>query len=218
VPSRIESVFPEADREAIRAATVAAEARTAAELVVYVAERCDPHPEVGWKAALLGGASGALLGALAVWVFGGWGAPDHLWILIGLQLGLAGGWLASRVERVARRLVDPEALHSRVAGRAAEAFVGEQVFATKGRTGVLIFVALFEHRVLVLADEGITAHVEGTAWDTISNELARGIREGTAGRAVVQAIDRCSDLLEECGVAGPDATNQLSDEPRFHRE
>lgn len=218
MPSRIDSVFPEADREAIRAATVAAEARTAAELVVYVAERCDPHPEVGWKAVLLGGASGALFGALAVWVFGGWGAPDYLWILIGLQLGLVGGWLASRFDSVARRLVDREALNSRVAGRAAEAFLGEQVFATKGRTGVLIFVALFEHRVVVLADEGITAHVEATAWDAISNELARGIRERTAARAVVQAIDRCADLLKERGVAGPDETNQLSDEPRFHGE
>ncbi|MFZ1864040.1 MAG: hypothetical protein WAU39_07465 [Polyangiales bacterium] len=218
MPSRIESVFPETDREAIRAATVAAEARTAAELVVYVAERSDPHPEVGWKGALLGGAWGALFGALAVWIFGGWGAPDYLWILIGLQLGLMGGWLASRFESVARRLIDREALEGRVTRRAAEAFVSERVFATKGRTGVLIFVALFEHRVVILADEGVTAHVEASAWEAISNELGRGIRKGTATLAMLRAIDRCADLLEERGVAGPDETNQLSDEPRFHDE
>jgi putative membrane protein len=159
VPSRIATFFSDADREAIRAATAAAESKTTGELVVYVAERCDPHPETRWKAALIGGAVGALSAAIAVWLFGGWGAPDYVWLLIGLQLGLLVGWLASRFDGVARRLIGDDALSSRVEGRAAEAFLDEQVFATRDRTGILIFVALFEHRVLVLADEGIDERV-----------------------------------------------------------
>lgn len=215
MPNRIERVFSEADRETIRAATTAAETRTAAELVVYVTERCDPHPEVGFKSTLIGGAWGAALAALGVWLFGGWGSPDYLWILIGLQLGLVTGWLAGRVENIARRLIDREALEGRVAGRAAEAFLKERVFATKERTGVLIFVALFEHRVLVLADEGVASRVETSAWGAISEELADGIGRGAAAEAMVQAIERCADLLAARGVPGPDATNQLPDEPRF---
>lgn len=218
MPSRIERVFSEADRGAIRAATAAAERKTAAELVVYVTERCDPHPEVVWKATLIGGAWGALIAALAVWLFGGWGTPDHLWILIGLQLGLLAGWLASRFEGIARRLIDREALESRLQGRAAEAFIKERVFATKERTGVLIFLALFEHRVMVLADEGVAGHVEASAWESISTELADGIGRGAATSAVVQAIARCADLLVEHGVSGPDTLNQLTDEPRFDGE
>jgi putative membrane protein len=216
VPSRIERVFSKADREAIRAATAAAETRTAAELVVYVTERCDPHPEVGWKATLIGGACGALFAALGVWLFGGWGSPDYLWILIGLQLGLVAGWLAGRFESIARRLIDREALESRIDGRAAEAFLQERVFATKERTGVLIFVTLFEHRVVVLADEGVATRVRASAWNEISKDLADGIGRGAPAQAMVHAIERCADLLAERGVAGPDATNQLSDEPRFH--
>ena len=54
--SRIDRFFSEADRDAIRAATTAAERDTAGELVVYVVERCDPYPEVAWKGALVGGA------------------------------------------------------------------------------------------------------------------------------------------------------------------
>lgn len=217
MPRRIESFFSQADREAIRAATAAAEQRTAGELVVYVSERCDPHPEVAWKAALIGGAVGALCAAAAVWRFGGWGAPDYAWMLIGLQLGLLVGWIASRFDRVARRLIDDDALSSRVEGRAAEAFLEEQVFATSERTGVLIFVALFEHRVLVLADQGINERVDATAWDDISNELAFGIRRGTPAPALIRAVERCADLLSEHGVAA-DAANQLSNEPRFGRE
>lgn len=216
--SRIESVFSERDREAIRAATAAAERKTAAELVVCVVERCDPHSEAPWKAALIGAAWGATFAAAAAWVAGARAVPAYLWILIGAQLGLAVGWLASRFEVVARRLIDREALESRVGGRAAEAFLEQQVFATQERTGVLIFIALFEHRVVVLPDQGISARVDPNAWDSISRELANGIRQGAATRALVHAVDRCVEVLMRHGVPGPDATNQLSDEPRFHRE
>ena len=64
-------------------------------------------------------------------------------------------------------------------GRAAEAFVEERVFATEKRTGVLIFVALFEHRVVVLADEGIREQVPSDAWDGIARESRRGSERGT---------------------------------------
>ncbi len=218
MPRRIETFFSKADREAIQAATAAAEQKTAGELVVYVTERCDPHPEVAWKGALVGGALGALCASIAVWRFGGWGAPDHLWILIGFQLGLVAGWMASRFDAIARKLIGEEALDSRVDGRAAEAFLDEKVFATRERTGVLIFVALFEHRVLVLADEGIDERVAEEAWDEISSELALGIRRGEPATALIHAVDRCAALLEAHGVQPADQENQLSDKPRFRRD
>lgn len=218
MPVRIETFFSSADREAIQAATTAAEQKTAGELVVFVTERCDPHPEVAWKGSLVGGLLGALCASVAIWRFGGWGAPDHLWMLIGFQLGLLAGWIASRFDAIARRLIGEEALDSRVDGRAAEAFLDEQVFATRERTGVLIFVALFEHRVQVLADEGIDERVAEAAWDEISSELALGIRRGTPAAALIHAVERCAALLEAHGVQGADQENQLSDEPRFRRE
>jgi putative membrane protein len=217
VPNRIDTFFSPSDREAIRAATKAAEGETSGELVVYVVERCDPHPEIAWKGALIGGAVGAACAALAVRLFGGWGAPDYLWLLIGVQLGLLGGWLVSRFEGVARRLIGDEALLSRVEGRAAEAFVDEQVFATAERTGVLIFVALFEHRVLVLPDQGIEERVGPRAWDEIASAVAKGIRNGTPADALVGAVVRCARLLSEHGVPA-NTTNELSNEPRFSHE
>ncbi len=212
--SRIDTFFSEAERTAIQAATAEAERETAGELVVYVVERCDPHPEVVWKAALIGGALGAALGAIAVRLYGGWGAPDHLWLLIGLQVGLLAGWLASRFDAIARRLISKEALESRVDGRAAEAFLDEAVFATKRRTGVLIFVALFEHRVLILPDEGIEAEVDPAAWEAITSDLIAGLRAETPAQALVHSVSECAALLKAHGVDGGDA-NELSNEPRF---
>jgi putative membrane protein len=214
VASRIATFFSDEDREAIRAATADAERRTSGELVVYVVERCDPYPEVAWKGALIGGAVGAACAAMAVWLFGGWGAPDYLWLLIGLQLGLLAGGLVSRFEVLARRLVDDEVLSSRTRGRAAEAFIEERVFATAGRTGVLIFLALFEHRVLVLPDDGIVERVNPGAWDEIAASISAGIRTGAPAPALTKAVDQCASLLSAHGLCG-DTVNELSNQPRF---
>jgi putative membrane protein len=218
VASRIETFFSDADREAIRAATTAAERVTAGELVVYVTERCDPYPEAAFKAALVGAASGALCAAIAVWIFGGWGAPDYLWMLVGLQLGLFAGWIASRFEGIRRRLIDRQDLTSRVQARAAEAFLEQRVFETQDRTGVLIFVTLFEHQVVLLPDDGVGQRVEARAWDTISEELARGIRAGAPASALIRAVERCANLLSEHGVSPTDSRDELSNEPRFRRD
>ena len=215
--TRIDTFFSEAERAAIAAATSEAERQTSGELVVYVVERTDPHPEVAWKGALLGAALGALVGAIAVRFYGGWGAPDYLWLLIALQVGLVLGWLASRFDGVGRRLIDEDALDSRVEGRAAEAFVEERVFATAGRSGVLIFLALFEHRVRILADEGIAARVDERAWDGIASDLAGGLRSGAHAAALIDAVERCAQLLQEHGVP-PDTADELSNEPRFRHE
>ena len=94
----------------------------------------------------------------------------------------------------------------------------ERVFATRDRTGVLIFVALFEHRVLVLADEGINERVDDDAWEEISDELALGLRRGTPAPALIHAVERCADLLAEHGISPLDPANELSDEPRFRRD
>jgi putative membrane protein len=218
VRGRIETFFSEADREAIRAATAGAEQKTAGEIVVYVVERCDRYPELAWKAALIGGALGAMCAALGAWWLGGWGAADHLGILIGLQVGLLLGWAASRLDLVARRLIGDESLQDRVEGRAAEAFLDEQVFATRERSGVLIFVALFEHRVVILADQGIDERVEANAWAAISDEVAAGVRRGRPSQALIAAVQRCADLLVEHGLSPKDSKNELSNEPRFRRE
>jgi putative membrane protein len=219
VASRIESYFSESDRNAIREATSAAEAETSGELVVFVTERCGAYRETGWKAAVIGAALGALAAAISVQFFGGWGKPDSAWILAALELGFLLGGLLSLVDPVRRWLAGEELLTRHAEGRATLAFIEEEVFATKDRTGILLFLALFEHRVVVLADTGIHDQVADAIWHAISDDLARGIRSGAPTSALIRAIEQCATLLVEHGVtAAEDDKNELSNEPRFRHE
>lgn len=212
--------FSDQDREAIRAATAEAEGRTGGEIVSYAVERCDAYEEAAWKGAALGALALALAAGLAHWLGAFWGGWGLLWITLPAGAGAAAGFaLGTWVPGLQRRLVTPEVLEQRVARRAAVAFVDEEVFATRDRTGVLLFLALFEHRVVVLADSGINARVEPAAWEAISEGIARGIREGRPAAALVEAIGACGRLLEEKGVARrPDDVDELGDELRVSDE
>lgn len=130
--------------------------------------------------------------------------------------GAAVGFLlASFVPAVKRWLAGDEMLDLRARQRAEMTFLEEEVFRTRDRTGILIFVSLFEHRVVVVGDGGINALVQPGQWDGIVAEVVAGIRAGRPGDALVAAIRQCGELLERHGVARrADDANELPDELR----
>lgn len=206
-----------ADLSAIREATRAAEERTGGELVCVLVKRCDPYPGTPWMGAALGAIFGA--GAIGVWqtTAAGWQPIDPFLLPLGTLLGAALGFLVVVALPLLRRLLVPTVvLDRRVDHRAAAAFLDEEVFATRDRTGVLLFVAFFEHRVRILVDEGIRERVDAEVWDAITGELTRGIRAGRTREALVDAIEACGRILTERGVdRRADDENELSNRPRL---
>ena len=99
------------------------------------------------------------------------------------------------------------------------AFLDQEVFRTRDRTGILLFLSLFEHRVVLLADSGIHEKVEEERWEAITARVAAGIRSGKPGPALVEAIRECGALLEQHGVARrADDRDELANELRQERE
>ncbi|MCB1057629.1 MAG: hypothetical protein KDD11_19180 [Acidobacteria bacterium] len=213
-------MFSAADREAIRRAATEAETRTSGEIVPFVVNRCDGYEEASWKlAALAAMAAAAVAGAIHV-EGGFWGGLGVLWMTLPVVAAGVLGYLAALFwPALRRRLVPPEVLEQRVHQRAMQAFLEEEVFATRDRTGVLLFLSLFEHRVVVLGDAGINAQVEPGDWAGITARLAVGIRRGRAAAALVEAIAEVGALLEEKQVEiRPDDIDELSDELRIRNE
>ncbi|HEX9731643.1 MAG TPA: hypothetical protein VGG06_06600 [Thermoanaerobaculia bacterium] len=205
------------DLEAVRLAAAAAERRTAGEIVVVAARRVDDHDEARYRAATFGALAAALAAGLAHWLGGFWVAAGVLWITLPTVAGAAAGYVAAAlVPALARRLIDADALERRVRLRAEAAFLEEEVFATRDRTGILVFLALFEHRAVILADAGIHARVEAGVWDRVVADLVAGLRAGRTAAALVAAVERCGEILERHGVERrPDDVNELADAPRI---
>jgi putative membrane protein len=210
----------EAEREAIRRAVEEAEAGTSAEVVPYVVDRCDDYPGTGWLASLIAAAAAAVASGILHAAGGFWGGSGLVWITLPVLLAAVLGQLAVWLfPGLARRLISPDLIDRRVSGRAALAFLEEEVFSTRDRTGVLIFVSLFEHRALVLADEGINAVVEQSEWEGIVDAMRSELRAGRPTEALVGAIRSCGWLLHERRVERrPDDTDELPNEPRTSRD
>lgn len=221
MPARMEPdhFFSQADLDAIQTAVRDAEARTSGEIVPYVVERSDEYQNAIWKGAALGALLGPMV-ALAIYRWSDvWGIPIGVWIAVPALVGGAIGYLLSLLDAVRRWMAGAETLDLRARRRAAVAFLEQEVFQTRHRTGILLFVSLFERRVVLLADSGIHQKVEKGAWDAITGRLAGGIRGGRPGPAMIEAIRACGELLERHGVERQsDDQDELPNELRREKE
>ena len=78
---------------------------------------------------------------------------------------------------------------------ALTAFFRHRLAETRDRTGVLIFVSVFERRAAVLADKGINAKVAPETWQQVVDLVLRGIREGRRAEGLCNAVTRCGELI-----------------------
>src|SRR6185436_10741303 len=161
-----ERLFSAADEEAIRAAVADAEQRSAGEVVPWIVEACDPYPEAGWKAAALGALLGLAVTAGGQLLAGTWGGG--LWLALAALAGGAAGLALGQLPAVKRLLVDDDVIEHRMRVAAEAAFVRGEVFATRERTGILVFLALLERRVVVLGDAGINSRVQPEEWQLLA--------------------------------------------------
>jgi putative membrane protein len=202
----------------IEAAVAKAEAGTSGEIATYFAWQCDSYPETTWKAAALGAAAAclALLGA-------DWHDPFWVplsWILAAVLAGAALGAILGRFASPLRRLlIGRERLAAVAHRRAEEVFLHHELFKTVDRTGILIFVSLFERRTVVVADSGINAKVPADAWEKAVSRVIESARAGSLADGIVQAVGHCRELLDQAGFkARPDDRNELGDKPMIDGE
>jgi len=214
----IRNQFTAQELETIREATRKAERQTGGELVCVIVRQSDIYESSVWKAAAFGALGGTVLAGLWFTFTDVWIGSILPWILLPSILGATVGTLLIwAVPGLRRALVPPPVMDLRVDRRAAVAFLNEETFDTRDRTGVLIFISLFEHGIRILCDKGVEELVPEETWEPIVDELAQGLRDGRKGPAITAAVEACGSLLLQHGVAlRPDDVNELDDEPRLH--
>lgn len=214
------SLFSESDLRRIEEAVRDAEARSRGEIVTAAVPASGRYAGAVWTGACLGSLTALLALVLVHWLGDLWGLGSPLWALLAAGGGAVAGYLAVAASDALKRLLTSDEVMARQVDLAARAaFVDHEVFATRDRSGVLIFLSLLEHRVEVLADSGIDAHVEPGEWDGIVAGIVRGIREGRAADALVEAVGRCGEILDRRGLERrSDDVDELADGLRWEGE
>lgn len=180
------------------------EETTSGEIVPLVVDASYDYP----RAELIGAGSLSLATAIFLsWAFGG----ESIWTF--LPLFLVGyplfQLLIRGIPALKRRLIHPAEITAEVEEKALVSFIEHGLHKTRDHTGILILISLFEHRVQVLADQGINEKVPAGTWDNLIKDVTAGIKNGKACEALCREISICGALLKEHFPARHDDTNEL---------
>lgn len=214
-PRRVSRRFlGDADKAAIEARVAALEQALGIEVVTVVTARSDAYPQIVWRAFALGTAFAALAVTLVDLAQPAWVASAL--VLTSVVAVLGTGALCALatlyVPAFARRLLHEDEARAEVRQYAHDQFLARELFATPGRTALLVVVSMFERRVVVLPDKGLRAQASAAQWDRVVERMTREFRAGTTGGAVLAGLDAIGELLAGKVVAAA-SPNLFADEP-----
>ncbi len=201
-----------------------AEAHTAGEIVTILADRSDGYTDVALAWAAF--ATIAALLALAI-------APDFY---LNLYDRLTGGWMQEWTPRGVLTvaacvavlkfgsvllvqlwqplkffLIPPPVKTNRVHERAVRAFRIGAERRTHGRTGILIYLSMREHRAEIVADEAIATKVDPEVWGEAMDAMIGELKQGRVADGVIAAVERVGTVLTEYFPISDQDVNELPD-------
>jgi putative membrane protein len=209
--------FSALELERIKAAVHKAEEKISGEIVPVFVEKSGFYSIANYRAGLTTSALAFLLvivfdryiPSLAVY------DPLLIFLLIVLS-GLTGALASNYLNFIQRIFVGQHHLDRATRQRADTAFLQEEVFNTRHRTGIMIFISFFEREVIVIADRGISKVVEQKEWDKMVKGIIENIRMGKVIDGMETAILRCGEILLENGfLKTTDDVNELRDDLRI---
>lgn len=213
-----------ADHDLVTAAVAAAEARTSGEIVTVIAAQSNDYDDVAlvWASVI------AFLAMSVIALFpdfyqglydrltGGWGhgLTANQWLGVVIAVGIL-KWIAMwliLLWRPLRLWLTPRAiLAGRVRARAIDLFKVGAEAKTLGRTGVLLYLSLREHRADIVADEAIASKVPAEVWGDAMAALIERVRAGRPGEGMAEAVAHMGVILAEHFPRGSENPNELPD-------
>lgn len=205
-------------------AVASAEETTSGEIVTVLADRSDGYSDVAllWAAAV----SFSVMSLFAVlpqpfldlWdrLIGGWGHEWSIGELAGMTiaLGLIAfviTWAVQLWQPLKFLLIPGPLKTSRAHEQAIKHFKVGAERRTHGRTGVLIYLSMREHRAEIVADEPIAAKVSAEVWGEAMADMLVEIKKGCIAEGMAAGVRDVGVVLTEHFPRGDEDLNELPD-------
>jgi putative membrane protein len=214
----------EADHARVTAAVAEAEAHTAGEIVTVVADRSDGYSDVAlaWSAIVAFTALIvlALFPDFYLWlvdrVLDNWAhewTPREIFALAAVVAiaKFLGMWLIQLWPPLKFWLVLPPIKSHRTLARAVSLFKVGAERRTHGRTGILIYLSMREHRAQIHADEAIAGKVPPEIWGDAMAAMLAHIKDDRVADGMIAAVAKVGAVLAEHFPRAEDDINELPD-------
>ena len=199
-------------KKKIKEAVQKAEKQSGGEIVTCIAEQSDDYNDIYWVAGFFSVFLGSSIFIILYNLF--------LFVYLHSMFFLGGVFLFSLfvigllylIKPLRLLLINKNQKDYYVNLKAKEAFLNEEVFNTKDRTGVLIYISLFEKRVVVLGDSNINKMVKKNKWSAVIQTIVKGIKSDSIVNGIVAGILLYGAILKESNVKRRTRDkNELSD-------
>lgn len=214
----------EADHQLVSSAVAAAEVQTSGEIVTIVTDLSDDYHDVAlvWSSAIallalaVVAAMPGFYAALIEWATGGWSqnysTSAYLWMLAAfVTLKWIGSYLILLWMPLRLALTPGAVKQRRVRARAIDLFRVGTDARTVGRTGVLLYLSLKEHRADIVADRAIAEKVSPDMWGAAMAALIDEVRDGRPGAGMAAAVTQIGAVLADHAPKGSENPNELPD-------
>lgn len=203
----------EDERKKVRNCVAKTEKTTSGEIVPMVVTASYHYP----MAEMIGGLVLSLLTAvivtLIVMVRKSWGGITALdmWLFpaVFAVAFVVFYELVKNVLFLKRLLITKDEMKEEVDEAALKSFYGKGLTNTRDRTGILIYISVFERLAYVLADEGINAKVNSKVWQEVVDIVVKSIKNRRQADGICEAVKKCGELIEKNFPIKPDDTNEL---------
>ena len=102
--------------------------------------------------------------------------------------------------------------HGTVEKRSLVVFKHLKLNETKLRNGVLIYLAIKDHKFAILGDEGINKVVGDGFWNDVKDLMLSHFKEGRFTEGLEQGIQRCGEKLKTFFPYQSDDINEIPDD------
>ena len=210
------------EKKRVEAAIAKAEESTAAEIVCAVATESGRYDRAE-----------SMLGLLFALVFlgltysassfstsstsGHWeeaAPPGLVWLALAIVLGfVVGNLLGSHLHGFRRLFVGAKEMEEETLKAASHVFALRRVSNSETRAGVLIYISLFEHRVVILADHGATKALSPQDLEKIRDLALAHLKKGERCQSFLVTIETVAERLVK-GLPAPEegTRNEIPDE------
>ncbi len=201
-----------AETDAIDQQTARLESRTGVEVVTAVVGKSDVYAELPWKAFALGASLAAFAAVLldARWPQWITSATPLIQATTILGVGAASALAAIASPPFARLFLGAARRDVEVRQYAQSLFLARELFATRGRTGVLILVSVFERRVEILPDTGLHARIAKADWDAVIASMTPRLGDARPFHALQEGLTTLDAVLVSRGFQPGDDMNALA--------
>ncbi len=89
---------------------------------------------------------------------------------------------------------------------------------TKNRSGVLIYLAVEDHKFAIFGDEGIYKVLGQNGWNTLAQELSEYFKKGEFVEGLIIILNKGGAILCKYFPALPENIDEIPNQPTFGKE